>query len=160
MACCTGLLSFLLFLSLSFPFSLPHLSLPSLLFSFFWFTLLVHSRPLPFTGMSRLSFSKPVALPPLSLFFSFLQACSLSSLFLRCLTPLLLAFFSFPFFLFFLSSFSLLFLFFAFFAHFFPSFLLLASFHFAPLVPLLREDKERKREIIFNKANNARAREI
>lgn len=43
---------------------------------------------------------------------------------------------------------------------FFPSFLLFASFHFAPLVPLLREDKERKREIIFNKANNARAREI
>lgn len=68
-----------------FPF-LPSspLFLPSLLFSFFWFTLLVHSRPLPFTGMSRLSFSKPVALPPLSpssLFFEPALSLSLSRLF-------------------------------------------------------------------------------
>lgn len=116
---CDGLLhrpmlSFFLFLFLhSFPSSSPPLPLlfsPSSL----WFVLLVHSRPLPFTGLSPLSFSKPVASSlPLFLFSS-----SPLVSFLALPDPFALYIFSlFPFFF---HEWVKLYLFLALFARFFP----------------------------------------
>lgn len=109
--------AYALFLSLPFSSSFPFFfSFPPLLFSpsSLWFALLVHSRPLPYTGLSPLSFSKPLASSlPLFLFSS-----SLLVSFLALPDPFALYIFSlFPFFF---HEWVKLYLFLALFARFFP----------------------------------------